>query len=104
MGAGGKNLQGRAIKMPLKPIKSVLILTAVKIPELTANGSSQWYVAEYEGKLVIPVPAQVRQGAISASRRNCGSCVAAARSGTVAGRLGSINLNRLWLLLRECAR
>ena len=48
------------MKMPLKPIKSLVISTATKTTDLTASGSSQWYVAEFEGKLVIPVPALVR--------------------------------------------
>jgi hypothetical protein len=57
MESGGKNLQGKPIKMPLKPIKSLVIATASKSKDMTSNGSSQWYVAEHEGKLVIPVPA-----------------------------------------------
>ena len=60
METGGKNIQGKAMKMPLKPIKSLVISTATKTAELTASGSSQWYVAEHEGKLVIPVPALVK--------------------------------------------
>ncbi len=60
MEMGGKNIQGKPMKMPLKPIKSLVIATATKTAELTASGSSQWYVAEYEGKLVIPVPALVK--------------------------------------------
>ena len=60
METGGKNIQGQPMKMPLKPIKSLVIATATKTAELTVSGSSQWYVAEYEGKLVIPVPALVK--------------------------------------------
>lgn len=60
METGGKNIQGKPMKMPLKPIKSLEITTATKTADLTASGSSQWYVAEYEGKLVIPVPALVK--------------------------------------------
>ena len=60
MGTVGKNIQGKPIKMPLKPIKSLLLTTGSKSADLTTNGSSQWYVAEYEGKLVIPVPALVK--------------------------------------------
>ena len=60
METGGKNIQGKRMKMPLKPIKSLEITTATKTADLTASGSSQWYVAEYEGKLVIPVPALVK--------------------------------------------
>ena len=48
------------MKMPLKPIKSLLLTTGTKSADLTTNGSSQWYIAEYEGKLVIPVPALVK--------------------------------------------
>lgn len=58
--SGGKNIHGKPMKMPLKPIKSLVISTATKTTDLTASGSSQWYVAEFEGKLVIPVPALVR--------------------------------------------
>ncbi|CAG9931532.1 hypothetical protein [Candidatus Nitrotoga arctica] len=60
MELGGKNIQGKPMKMPLKPIKSLLITTGSKSADLTTNGTSQWYVAEYEGKLVIPVPALVK--------------------------------------------
>jgi hypothetical protein len=60
MATGGKNIQGKAMKMPLKPIKSLEITTSTKTADLTASGSSQWYVAEFEGKLVIPVPALVK--------------------------------------------
>lgn len=56
----GKNIQGKPMKMPLKPIKSLLITTGSKSADLTTTGTSQWYVAEYEGKLVIPVPALVK--------------------------------------------
>lgn len=56
----GKNMQGQPIKMPLKPIKSLLLTTGAKSADLATNGSSQWYVAEYEGRLVIPVPARAR--------------------------------------------
>jgi hypothetical protein len=60
LAVGGKNIQGKPMKMPLKPIRSLEITTSTKTAELTASGSSQWYVAEYEGKLVIPVPALVK--------------------------------------------
>lgn len=60
MEMGGKNMQGKPIKMPLKPIKSLFITTGSQSADLTTNGTSQWYVAEYEGKLVIPVPALVK--------------------------------------------
>lgn len=60
METGGKNLQGKPVKMPLKPIKSLVLTTATKTADLTASGSSQWYVAESDGKLVIPVPALVK--------------------------------------------
>jgi hypothetical protein len=60
MEIGGKNIQGKPMKMPLKPIKSLLITTGSKSADLTTSGTSQWYVAEYEGKLVIPVPALVK--------------------------------------------
>lgn len=60
MAAGGKNIHGKPMKMPLKPIKSLEITTSTKTNNLTANGSSQWYVAESDGKLVIPVPAVVK--------------------------------------------
>ena len=60
MGTVGKNIQGQPMKMPLKPIKSLVLTTASKSADLTTSGSSQWYVAEHEGKLVIPVPALVK--------------------------------------------
>lgn len=60
MGTVGKNIQGQPMKMPLKPIKSLVLTTGSKSADLTTSGSSQWYVAEFEGKLVIPVPALVK--------------------------------------------
>lgn len=60
MEKGGQNLEGKPIKMPLKPIKSLVLTTASKSPDMTTSGSSQWYIAEFEGKLVIPVPALVK--------------------------------------------
>lgn len=60
MEMGGKNMQGKPIKMPLKPIKSLFITTGSQSTDLTTSGTGQWYVAEYEGKLVIPVPALVK--------------------------------------------
>lgn len=60
MGTVGKNIHGKPMKMPLKPTKSLLLTTASKSADLSTSGSSQWYVAEYEGKLVIPVPALVK--------------------------------------------
>lgn len=60
MEMGGKNMQGKPIKMPLKPIKSLFITTGSQSTDLTTNGTSQWYVAEYEGKLVIPVPTLIK--------------------------------------------
>lgn len=60
MGTVGRNIQGQPIKMPLKPTKSLVLTTGSKSADMKTNGSSQWYVAEYEGKLVIPVPALVK--------------------------------------------
>lgn len=60
MATVGKNIQGQPMKMPLKPIKSLVLTTGSKSADLTTSGSSQWYVAEFEGKLVIPVPALVK--------------------------------------------
>ena len=60
MATVGKNIQGQPMKMPLKPVKSLVLTTASKSADLKTSGSSQWYVAEYEGKLVIPVPALVK--------------------------------------------
>jgi hypothetical protein len=60
MEMGGKNIQGNPMTMPLKPIKSLQIATSSKSADLTTSGTSQWYVAEHEGKLVIPVPALVK--------------------------------------------
>ena len=60
MEMGGKNMQGKPIKMRRKSIKSLFITTGSQSTDLTTNGTSQWYVAKYEGKLVIPVPALVK--------------------------------------------
>lgn len=60
MATVGKNIQGQPMKMPLKPIKSLVLTTGSKSADLTTSGNSQWYVAEFEGKLVIPVPALVK--------------------------------------------
>ncbi len=60
MATVGKNIQGQPMKMPLKPIKSLVLTTGSKSADLKTSGSSQWYVAEYEGQLVIPVPALVK--------------------------------------------
>lgn len=60
MQIGGKNIHGKPMKMPLKPIKSLEIATTSKSKDMTSTGSSQWYVAEFEGRLVIPVPALLK--------------------------------------------
>jgi hypothetical protein len=54
---GGKSIDGRPIKMPLKPIKNLIVTTRAQSKDMKSSGSSEWFVAEHEGKLVIPVPA-----------------------------------------------
>ena len=48
------------MKIPLKPIKRLVINTATKTTEISGSGSSQWCVAAFEGKRVIAVPAIVK--------------------------------------------
>jgi len=52
----GKSPDGRPMKMTLKPVKKLVIKTSTKTASATSTGSSESFVAEHQGKLVIPVP------------------------------------------------
>lgn len=52
-----KTPDGRPMKMTLKPIKKLILKTVNKSANGSSSGSSESFVAEHEGKLVIPVPA-----------------------------------------------
>lgn len=51
-----KSPDGRPMKMTLKPIKKLILKTMNKSASGSSSGSSESFVAEHEGKLVIPVP------------------------------------------------
>lgn len=53
----GKSPDGRPMKMTLKPVKKLVLKTSTKSASGSSTGSSESFVAEFEGKLVIPVPA-----------------------------------------------
>jgi hypothetical protein len=53
--AAGPN--GQPMKMTLKPVKKLLIKTSTKSANGSSSGESEIFVAEADGKLVIPVPA-----------------------------------------------
>jgi hypothetical protein len=48
---------GRPMKMTLKPVKKLVLKTSTKTASSSSTGSRESFVAEHEGKLVIPVPA-----------------------------------------------
>ena len=48
---------GRAMKTTLKPVKKLVLKTRTKTSSQDSTGSSESFVAEADGKLVIPVPA-----------------------------------------------
>lgn len=52
----GKSPDGRPMKMTLKPVKKLILKTMNKSASGSSSGSSESFVAEHEGKLVIPVP------------------------------------------------
>lgn len=52
----GKSPDGRPMKMTLKPVKKLVLKTATKTGSASSTGSSESFVAEHQGKLVIPVP------------------------------------------------
>ena len=51
-----KSPDGRPMKMTLKPIKKLILKTTTKSANGNSSGSSESFIAEHEGKLVIPVP------------------------------------------------
>lgn len=53
----GKTPDGRPMRMTLKPVKKLVIKTSTKTASSSSTGSSESFIAEHEGKLVIPVPA-----------------------------------------------
>lgn len=55
--ANTKGPDGRAMKMTLKPAKKLVVKTHTKTASQDSTGSSESFVAEFDGKLVIPVPA-----------------------------------------------
>lgn len=54
-GPGGGN-----VKIPLKPVKKLVIKVETKDENGSSTSSSESFVAEADGKLVIPVPAPVK--------------------------------------------
>jgi hypothetical protein len=52
----GKSPDGRPMKMTLKPVKKLVLKTSTKSASGSSTGSSESFVAEHQGKLVIPVP------------------------------------------------
>ena len=48
---------GRPMKTTLKPVKKLVVKTRTKTSNQDSTGSSESFVAEADGKLVIPVPA-----------------------------------------------
>lgn len=55
--AEGKTPEGKPMKMNLKPIKKLIIKTNSKTTNGSSSGSSESFIAESDGKLVMPVPA-----------------------------------------------
>jgi hypothetical protein len=48
---------GKPMKMTLKPVKKLVVKTSTKSANGSSSGESEIFVAEADGKLVIPVPA-----------------------------------------------
>ena len=48
------------MKMPLKPTKKLKITVETKDANGSSSSSSESFIAEYEGKYVIPVPASAK--------------------------------------------
>jgi len=51
---------GQKMKMPLKPTKKLKITVETKDANGSSSSSSESFVAEHEGKFVIPVPAAAK--------------------------------------------
>ena len=54
--ADSKAPDGRTMVMPLKPVRKLIVKTAQKSADGSATSSSESFVAEHAGRLVIPVP------------------------------------------------
>ncbi len=54
--ADSKSPDGRAMVMPLKPVRKLIIKTAQQSANGSSTSSSESFVAEHAGRLVIPVP------------------------------------------------
>jgi hypothetical protein len=53
---------GEKMRLPLKPTKKLVIKIETKDDNGSSTSTSENFVAEKDGKLVIPVPAPVKQG------------------------------------------
>lgn len=51
---------GKSYKMPLKPVKQLVVKTETKTADSSGSSTSKSPVAEKDGKLVIPVPVPVK--------------------------------------------
>lgn len=54
--ADSKAPDGRTMVMPLKPVRKLIIKTAQQSANGSSTSSSESFVAEHAGRLVIPVP------------------------------------------------
>ena len=48
---------GKLLKLPLKPVKKLVVRVETKSADASSTGTSQVFVAEHDGRLWIPVPA-----------------------------------------------
>ena len=48
---------GKLLKLPLKPVKKLVLRVETKSADASSTGTSQVFVAEHDGRLWIPVPA-----------------------------------------------
>ncbi len=55
--ASAAGSDGKPMKMTLKPVKKLVVKTSTKSANGSSSGESEIFVAESDGKLVIPVPA-----------------------------------------------
>jgi len=56
---------GKKAQLPLKPTKKLMITVETKDANGSSSSSSENFVAETDGKYVIPVPADVKQSEIT---------------------------------------
>jgi hypothetical protein len=52
--------KGKKLKLPLTPIKKLVTKVQVVSPQGSSTSTSESFVAESDGKLVVPVPAPVK--------------------------------------------